>query len=162
MVERDEGTMDNQINQTVERIGQLPDGEHPVYGLDYDNVPIEYLGTKDEIKALASAYTKAVSDLEKAKAGLETADRVVPTNWCDPLLTGDTSVFKQTEKWDGRDIEALLRGVQDRIREHAKQILEDGDGHVCKCCEAPCDCSSHLPCDGCYKCQNDPTLQMKP
>lgn len=71
MVERDEGTMDNQINQTVERIGQLPDGEHPVYGLDYDNVPIEYLGTKDEIKALASAYTKAVSDLAKAKAGLE-------------------------------------------------------------------------------------------
>lgn len=58
---------------------------------------------------------RAIADAAARKA-LEWAQAQVPTNWCDPLLTGDKAVFKQTEKWDGHDIEALLRGVQDRIR----------------------------------------------
>lgn len=37
----------------------------------------------------------------------------VPTNWLDPLLTGPKAVIKGL---DNRQIEALLRGIQDRIR----------------------------------------------
>lgn len=37
----------------------------------------------------------------------------VPTNWCDPLLTGPNAVIKDL---DCRQIEALLRGIQNRIR----------------------------------------------
>lgn len=43
---------------------------------------------------------------------------LVPCNWCDPLLTGDHAALPKVRagKWTCRDIEALLRGVQDRIR----------------------------------------------
>lgn len=36
----------------------------------------------------------------------------VPTNWCDSLLTGPQ---KAIDKSPCREVEALLRGVQDRI-----------------------------------------------
>jgi hypothetical protein len=39
---------------------------------------------------------------------------LVPTNWCDPLLTGPDAI--KGPPYDGRAIEKLLRGVQDRIR----------------------------------------------
>lgn len=39
---------------------------------------------------------------------------LVPTNWCDSLLTGPKGIGQPP--WDCRDIEKLLRGVQDRIR----------------------------------------------
>lgn len=55
----------NEIDNTVERIGQLPDGIH------MRNWKVILECTTDDLKALASAYTKAVSDLAKAKAGLE-------------------------------------------------------------------------------------------
>jgi hypothetical protein len=38
--------------------------------------------------------------------------RCVPANWCDPLLTGPDKVGDLP----ARETEALLRGVQDRIR----------------------------------------------
>lgn len=43
---------------------------------------------------------------------------LVPTNWLDPLLTGEGAVLpkERAGKWNCRDIEALLRGIQDRIR----------------------------------------------
>lgn len=37
----------------------------------------------------------------------------VPTNWCDPMLTGPDAVIGQPA--DCRDIEAVLRGVKARI-----------------------------------------------
>jgi hypothetical protein len=43
---------------------------------------------------------------------IEECAKCVPTNWCDALLTGPgAGPFA-----DGRKVEALLRGVQDRIR----------------------------------------------
>lgn len=39
---------------------------------------------------------------------------LVPTNWCDSLLTGPEGIGKPP--YDCRHIEKLLRGVQDRIR----------------------------------------------
>ena len=43
----------------------------------------------------------------------ERCANLVPTNWCDPLLTGDGAARPPLNE---RDIEALLRGIQDRIR----------------------------------------------
>jgi len=40
---------------------------------------------------------------------------LVPTNWTDPLLTGPNGIGQPP--YDCRQIEKLLRGVQDRIRE---------------------------------------------
>lgn len=37
--------------------------------------------------------------------------KCVPTNWCDPLLTGPN-----VGDLPARETEALLRGIQDRIR----------------------------------------------
>jgi hypothetical protein len=43
---------------------------------------------------------------------------LVPTSWLDSLLTGPNAALPEVRvgKWNCRDIEALLRGVQDRIR----------------------------------------------
>lgn len=43
----------------------------------------------------------------------ERCARLVPTNWSDPLLTGDGVARPPL---DCRGIESLLRGIQDRIR----------------------------------------------
>lgn len=43
----------------------------------------------------------------------ERCAQLIPTNWCDPLLTGDS--VKRPPLGE-REIEALLRGIQDRIR----------------------------------------------
>ena len=43
----------------------------------------------------------------------ERCARMVPTNWCDALLTGDGVARPPLGE---RSIEALLRGIQDRIR----------------------------------------------
>jgi hypothetical protein len=43
----------------------------------------------------------------------ERCARLVPTNWCDPLLTGEGAARVPL---DCRGVEALLRGIQDRIR----------------------------------------------
>lgn len=45
---------------------------------------------------------------------------LVPTNWTDSLLTGPDGIGQPP--YDCRDIEKLLRGVQDRIRaaEHGR------------------------------------------
>ena len=53
--------------------------------------------------------------LRVAKEALRELPNLVPTNWCDPLLTGPDAVF--TDEPSCRDIEALLRGIQDRQRE---------------------------------------------
>lgn len=48
----------------------------------------------------------------------ETLLRCVPTNWCDPLLTGDAKVISGTiGKYDRQDIERLLIAVRKRMEE---------------------------------------------
>lgn len=42
------------------------------------------------------------------------ASDLVPTNWCDQLLTGPDGLGQRP--WGCQEIEKLLRGVQDRIR----------------------------------------------
>lgn len=55
-----------------------------------------------------------------------------PTSWLDPLLSGDNATLpRDLTQTTGRHIEALLRGVQDRLRRCARAALlqsEDGGG----------------------------------
>lgn len=46
-------------------------------------------------------------------AVIEECAKCIPTNWCDPLLTGPTA---GKTPLDCRAVEQLLRGIQDRIR----------------------------------------------
>lgn len=60
-----------------------------------------------ETKAMDTEIASAVAAERKRCANL------VPTNWCDPLLTGKAAAKLPL---GAREIEALLRGIQDRIR----------------------------------------------
>lgn len=70
----------------------------------------EYRFLKDGYRA---GYVRAVEDAAKC----------VPTNWVDHLLTGPEANMKNC---DCREIERLLRGVQDRIRAIAAPKAEEG------------------------------------
>ncbi len=50
---------------------------------------------------------------ETRAATVEACAKCVPTNWCDPLLTGPGA---PKGPLGNREVERLLRGVQDRIR----------------------------------------------
>lgn len=56
--------------------------------------------------------------MKRKKSAKERLSDCVPTNWLDPLLTGPDAALpkERAGKWGCRDIEALLRGIQDRIR----------------------------------------------
>lgn len=44
----------------------------------------------------------------------------IPTNWCDPLLTGDSKVLiNKPGQWDCTDIERLLLALRKRLEEKA-------------------------------------------
>jgi hypothetical protein len=64
------------------------------------------------------AKLKTKSDIEYIVATdvrnaiIDECARCIPTNWCDSLLTGPTKVGNLPS----RETEALLRGIQDRIR----------------------------------------------
>lgn len=76
--------------------------------------------------ALVAALVNAWPRIRSALLGLE-SERVrrdalkqaadcVPTNWLDSLLTGPAAAIGSGGTITNRHIEALLRGVQDRIR----------------------------------------------
>ena len=138
--------MKNEIDQTVERIGQLPDAAiESERGKAWREMPaVPLLCEMDEvgeqipdprIRAMAmvnigfkrgydsrdAEITQLKADLATAKQGLEDMPRLVPTNWLDPLLSGDEAVVKTC---DNREIEALLLGIQTRQRDAAKLVLD--------------------------------------
>lgn len=61
---------------------------------------------------------KAAAEIERLREAVvgerERCAKRVPTNWLDSLLTGPRKVGELP--FGAREIEALLRGVQDRIR----------------------------------------------
>ena len=73
---------------------------------------IEKFVSKDEY------YLSKIRPLKKQIAELkEKAINAVPTNWLDPLLTGKDVTDLP---WDSPEIEQLLRGVKERIRQALK------------------------------------------
>lgn len=55
-----------------------------------------------------------MSDIAKELA------EVVPSNWCDPLLTGPSrALTRPAGSWGCDDIERLLNGIRERIQNHA-------------------------------------------
>jgi hypothetical protein len=61
------------------------------------------------------------------------AEVAVPTNWCDPLLTGPNAALgPHAGKWGCPDIERLLAGVRSRIKAAIDRAgggeRENGDG----------------------------------
>lgn len=64
------------------------------------------------------AITRQLHEAERA--GMARAATLVPTQWCDPLLTGPNGIDARERGLDCRVIEQLLRGIQDRIRAQAQ------------------------------------------
>jgi hypothetical protein len=53
--------------------------------------------------------------VKELRRALDEAAKAVPTNWLDPLLIGPDAVLPKDGAYNPRHIEALLRGVRDRI-----------------------------------------------
>jgi hypothetical protein len=60
--------------------------------------------------------------LTRYRTALEDLPKQIPKSWLDPLLSGPDKV--SLENSDCREIEALLRGIQDRLRKFASEALE--------------------------------------
>jgi hypothetical protein len=77
------------------------------------NMNDPFTDTRDPlVKTMARSAMQA--SVEKAVAAeRERCAKLVPTNWCDPLLTGPDA---PKTPLDCRGVEQLLRGIQDRIR----------------------------------------------
>lgn len=43
---------------------------------------------------------------------------LIPTNWCDPLLTGPNKALPDGGQYNGTDIERLLLGIRKRLADH--------------------------------------------
>jgi hypothetical protein len=61
----------------------------------------------------AARATRKPTAAQLRDAVIEECAKCIPTNWCDPLLTGTEA---PKGPFDNRDLERLLRGIQDRIR----------------------------------------------
>lgn len=59
---------------------------------------------------MSKSQPKPTTDVIR-HAIIDECAKCVPTNWCDPLLTGPG-----VGGLPARETEALLRGIQDRIR----------------------------------------------
>lgn len=70
-------------------------------------------GCDAEVKRLEAEADQRSS----REAVLEEAANEIPTNWCDPLLTGPNAVLKpEAGRWDCHDIARLLTALAARIR----------------------------------------------
>lgn len=74
------------------------------------------------INKLAQRFAELTAREARLTEALEQVLREVPTNWCDPLLTGKSAVVATS---DHREIEALLRGIQDRQRGFVEKALAE-------------------------------------
>lgn len=79
--------------------------------------------TKD--MEVLSVVTKDQCKAEKLEL-LDKAIKMIPTNWIDPLLTGENKVLPDGYSYDPKDIERLLLAVKSRI-EKLREELEGGE-----------------------------------
>lgn len=108
-----------------DRVADLPDTaprDH-VMAFDRTAASISALHTNQALRSVcheqivqALREVKNAARAEGEAIGLERAAAAIPTNWCDPLLTGPTTVLGKPP-YDCGDIENLLRAVKKRIQE---------------------------------------------
>lgn len=90
-----------------------------------------------DIAAALNERAELLAEVERLKAMVRELPEAIPTTWLDSLLTGpDAVVDGKREGFDCREIEALLRGIQDRLRARSKAALDEieamrrGDGEA--------------------------------
>ena len=93
----------------------------------------KYITLRDAARAEASPYNRLCDCrsglmvracnlcVERAMATVRAEQRergakMIPTNWCDPLLSGPTAVLQGLGPWGCPDIERLLRAIAAAIR----------------------------------------------
>ena len=67
-------------------------------------------------------YHEAADEIERLRRALLSVEGLVPTNWCDSLLTGSNGIKIPA---DCPEIERLLHGVRDRIRSLVREALRN-------------------------------------
>lgn len=88
------------------------------FGTDKD-VEEAALKLKAEVRRLTEQNRLLVEAIDEMP-------RQVPTNWLDSLLSGPEATVSKAS--DCREIEALLRGIQDRLRSKAQAALAAIEG----------------------------------
>lgn len=86
-----------------------------------------YLLTPEQMEEVNALITECQDDLEtvlfrlvaQRDGGVTKALSAIPTNWCDPLLTGPDAALSPNGKWGCPDIERLCDGIRKRIRSEA-------------------------------------------
>ena len=63
------------------------------------------------------------------RAGLEEAAAQIPTNWCDPLLSGETKAIIGPP-FLCEDIEKLLRAIKQRLAQQAQDEKGVGNANI--------------------------------
>lgn len=64
------------------------------------------------------------ADLDALQARVRELEGCIPTNWCDPLLTGpDAALSDNAGHWGCPDIERLLQGLRSRMA----RIVPEGE-----------------------------------
>lgn len=58
------------------------------------------------------------ADRDALRAEVERLKSCVPTNWISSMLSGPDAALPGTGPWGCREIEALLRAIQDKMRRH--------------------------------------------
>ena len=78
------------------------------------------LGTDSEAKDLHLARWALRFRARGVREALEGASKAVPTNWCDPILTGEQGIG--SSPYTEGTIEAVLRRVRNRIEALAAEV----------------------------------------
>lgn len=69
-----------------------------------------------EYRTLAPALARQVKALEAELEHAKSAINEIPTNWCDPLLTGKNAALKNKPgAYDCKDIERLLLAIKENM-----------------------------------------------
>lgn len=102
------------------------------------------MATATELGRLGAIDRALAAEFELTRVEVETverASRCIPTSWLDPLLTGDDV---KRPPLGAREIEALLRGIQDRVRS-LPPLAKRGEQKSCERSNPPAEQSPTLP-----------------
>lgn len=64
----------------------------------------------------------AAKEIERLRAALENTHNVIPTNWCDPHLTGPKKKISIPATCP--DVERLLHAFRDDLKQYAREALK--------------------------------------